>query len=461
MKILIRNATVYDPLNGVDGETRDLYIRNGLMSHPFQSPDRVINAAGFWALPGGIEAGSALTAYGLPFYAFQQGLSSDPATVSAAYAHMGYTHLHESMMFPTTSPATHWFLSSLPYQDGSASLCLALREFGGLIGANTPPEWTVRFLDTCAQRFRALCIHLPETHAHFRESNLSRYNIPVDRVLAYLAHLPLNLPLHIETTSRLLDEELPDVPYLFYHHIGQAIDGEYALKQATGHLARGKMKGDMGLTPLFPFHTIQMDRETSTDARLTVHLGLHAPIRYTLATPSPSQAAISLKLATHPDHKGKLAFSSLGLGIQAETLYPPLFQRLFETVSSYTVGDFTLQTRGLPAIMLGLRDKGHLGIGAVGDVALYRSGRDIPPGEILRRCHTLIKGGIPVMEDGRFIEGARPMTQTYYSSYTPSERDFALFASYFKAYPRFEHLEAPKALGKWKAVETSPSHYDE
>lgn len=451
MKLLIRNAIIYDPKNGVNGEVHNIYIRDGRISKPFKTPNNEIDASGFWALPGGIEVGTSLYSYGLPFYGFQQGLPSSKE-ISTFYARMGYTHLHESIMFPSTSPAVHHFLSSITFQDTSASLCLTLREFGTLIGLNTLPEWTVRLLDTCAQRFRALNIRLTETSAHFRESTLSRFNIPSKRVLEYIAQLPLNIPFFIESTSRLMDEDLPGIPQLYYSHIGRAIDGEYALKQISSHMSSKGIMGDMGLTPDAPHHQAKIEAEVGKEERLAAYIGTHSPLRYMEESPT-SQTSYVINLATNPDFKNNLAFSSLCLGAQAGKFYPPLFKKLFETTESYTVGDFVLQTRVLPALMLGLEDKGHLGIGAMGDIALYKPDSNLPRGELLSQCHTLIKGGTLVMENGRFLtHGASPDTRTYYRSHTPSERDFAMFASYFKAYSRLEHLEVPDPIGRWHPV---------
>jgi len=453
LKLLIKHATVHDPRNGIDGEVRDLYINEGRLTDPFPNPEEIIEAKGLLALPGAIEATGILTPFGLQIYAYQAGIPSDPLSLSTRYALMGYTHLHESYMFPTTALETHAFLNALPYQDGSASLCLTLRDFGTLIGSNSPPEWTVRFLDTCLSRFRALNIRLPETSAHFRESTLSRFNLQASRVLAYLAELPLRAPFIVETTSRLLDEDLPAGPHLFYSHLGRAIDGEYAYKQAATHLASKGIRGDMGLAPgTVAFHQLRLEQIMGETEQLSAHIGLHAPLSYTEGTLPAVQSTLAATLATHPDFRKALAFSALCLGFQAGEYYPLLFRKLFETDPSYRVNDFVVQTRVLPAALLGLEDKGHLGRGAIGDIALYKPEKGLSPGETLSRCHTLIKGGKCVLVEGRFVEAASSLTGIYYRVHTPSERDFAMFAGYFKSYPRLEHLEVPEALGNWKPV---------
>jgi hypothetical protein len=454
MKLVIKNATIYDPKNEIDGEIRNIYVRDGIICSPFKKPDKEIDATGLWALPGGIETGIPFATYGLFFYGFKENFPS-PGEISRQYATMGYTHLHESMMFPTSALSVHHYLSSLPYQDTSASLCLTLREFGTLIGSNIPPEWTVRFLATCAQRFRALNIRLPESSAHFKESTLARYNIQAQKVFNYLSRLSLTLPLIVELTSRLLDEDLPQSPYLYYSHIGRAIDGEYAFKQVSKLITEKKIMGDIGLAPQASHSELKIEAEIGEGEEMSAHIGMHAPLRY-LEVSEKSQSDFVLTLTTHPDFKDNLAFSSLCTGAQAGEYYPSIFQKLFETDIAYTVSDFVKQTRVLPAVILGLKNKGHLGIGAKGDVALYSSDDSLPLGEALSHCHTLIKSGVPVMEKGELLDPqSKPIKKTYFRAHTPSERDFAMFAGYFKSYPRIEHLDVNEALGDWEPISFS------
>jgi len=71
MKLLIKNATIHDPRNGIDGKTGDLYVQGEHLVASFRDPDRVIDAKGAFALPGAIEAGGIFTPYGFSLYAHQ------------------------------------------------------------------------------------------------------------------------------------------------------------------------------------------------------------------------------------------------------------------------------------------------------------------------------------------------------------------------------------------------------
>ena len=55
----LANGAVYDPLNGIDGEVRDLWVRDGKVvpppAEPGVVPDRVFDLAGLVVMPGGVD----------------------------------------------------------------------------------------------------------------------------------------------------------------------------------------------------------------------------------------------------------------------------------------------------------------------------------------------------------------------------------------------------------------------
>jgi len=59
MLICIKNGRVYDPANGVDGEIKDLWVKDGKMiappADPGVKPDRTHDATGLVVMPGGID----------------------------------------------------------------------------------------------------------------------------------------------------------------------------------------------------------------------------------------------------------------------------------------------------------------------------------------------------------------------------------------------------------------------
>jgi formylmethanofuran dehydrogenase subunit A len=64
----------------------------------------------------------------------------------------------------------------------------------------------------------------------------------------------------------------------------------------------------------------------------------------------------------------------------------------------YTLEEIAIITRAGPARLLGLRDKGHLGVGADADVTIY--GRDPDLATMFSTPRYVIKGGTLVVEEG-------------------------------------------------------------
>lgn len=64
----------------------------------------------------------------------------------------------------------------------------------------------------------------------------------------------------------------------------------------------------------------------------------------------------------------------------------------------YSLNDIAVITRAAPARLLGTRDRGHLGQGAIGDVAIYRDQAD--RAAMFRAAKWLIKDGKTIVKDG-------------------------------------------------------------
>jgi len=64
----------------------------------------------------------------------------------------------------------------------------------------------------------------------------------------------------------------------------------------------------------------------------------------------------------------------------------------------YTFEEIAIMTRAAPARLLGLKDRGHLGVGALADIAVYRKGGDIA--RMFRSAAFVLKNGEMVVEDG-------------------------------------------------------------
>lgn len=55
MDLVIRNGRVFDPLNGVNGEVKDVFISGGKIAAKAQKNAKTIDASGKAVFPGGVD----------------------------------------------------------------------------------------------------------------------------------------------------------------------------------------------------------------------------------------------------------------------------------------------------------------------------------------------------------------------------------------------------------------------
>ncbi|MCE7028167.1 formylmethanofuran dehydrogenase subunit A [Jiella avicenniae] len=73
-----------------------------------------------------------------------------------------------------------------------------------------------------------------------------------------------------------------------------------------------------------------------------------------------------------------------------------------EIEREYTLGEIATMTRASPARLLGTPDRGHLGAGAVADVAVYRPGED--KAKMFGKAAYVLKDGDVVVKDGAVVK---------------------------------------------------------
>ena len=81
---------------------------------------------------------------------------------------------------------------------------------------------------------------------------------------------------------------------------------------------------------------------------------------------------------------------------------------LAEIDREYTLYEIAIVTRAGTARALGLKDKGHLGVGADADIAIYPKKDD--PEEMFSRARYVLKDGKIVVKDGRVVESVQGKT---------------------------------------------------
>ena len=133
--MIIKNGTLYDPMNGIDGEKKDLFIKDGKIVE--EADGKEIDASGLIVLPGGVEihthiAGSKVN-LGRLFR--PEDHRKDPVSRTGGtrggvgytvpttfvtgyrYVKLGYTTLMEAAAPPLGARHTHEELNDIPIVD--------------------------------------------------------------------------------------------------------------------------------------------------------------------------------------------------------------------------------------------------------------------------------------------------------------------------------------------------------
>lgn len=147
MGLIIRNGIVYDPLNRINGEKKDIFIENGKVVE--ETKGNEIDASGLIIFPGGVDihthvAGSKVNLGRLlrpedhrkdplPRTAISRsGVGySVPTTFITGYryAEMGYTTLMEAAVPPLTARHTHEELNDTPIVDKGCYILMGNNHF--------------------------------------------------------------------------------------------------------------------------------------------------------------------------------------------------------------------------------------------------------------------------------------------------------------------------------------------
>ncbi|RCS24436.1 formylmethanofuran dehydrogenase subunit A [Phyllobacterium salinisoli] len=148
------------------------------------------------------------------------------------------------------------------------------------------------------------------------------------------------------------------------------------------------------------------------------------PYRYRKNYYGSLQWAVGLELFLLIDDPWRVFFTTDHPNGAPFTAYPDLFELLMSreardaksaelnaaaleltTLASirreYTLEEIAIMTRAAPARLLGLKDRGHLGPGAIADIAVYRRGSDIAG--MFREAALVFKNGDLVVENGKVV----------------------------------------------------------
>ena len=456
MSCKIAGGHVFDPAQGWQGEVRDLYLAGGRIVPPLPRVETVIDAKNLAVVPGGIDLRGQVASFGLNFLRLW-GLVPPPGRLGETYASLGYTHVHEPFLIPATASYVHRELAALPVVDVSASLVVNLRDLDlWLKDGDRLPE-VAETLQFFREKTRALNFRVVEPWVRHRQEVYAHRSLPLEAALEVLSRLAgeLKTTLMLEASPELLAASLPEPRAFHLGGLGAALEDDAFLERALAHLERGA-SADAGL--LWPLAALGKN-----GVPVHMDLGLGKPVN--LAPPvhkDRARRALALTLAA----KGRVAFSGAGAAAAPLVHYADFFAWLGNKgarqefwgdevgAGGYSFPEWLWATRVLPARLLGLADRGHLGPGARADVALF----DWPDGaaerwpDQVRRCRTLIKAGTVVLEDFEIVRPEVPKATWYCrtgAQPTPLVDELCRFRSL-----RPENLWVPGELGEthWMGV---------
>lgn len=422
-KILIRAAAAYDPSQGWKGSLRDLYVAEGRLCEPFGDPDRTIDAQGRPVLAGGIEPHGLFACPGLAFLDGCRGTTAWRES-GEAYARMGYVHVHQPLATLVTAGLVRHGLNRLAYVDASYSVGLDLRDVGGLVRAGRGSE-IGRLARGLVRMSGGLGVFLAPPYLKHRQRHYIQKNLTAKKVLAALSDLgdEERYPVRLLGAPGLLNERMERPECFHVCGLGRTLETPEEFEACRAFLDQGG-SGDLGLGMGEEEFVISCPPESGA-APLTVDMGLPFPVSFSVRRISLEERVfenvLTLLTRAKPDWRLSLSVSGLTGGLRERS--PRLLARFLCERNRACKGSgpgswdeeglyaLARMTRLEPARSLGLKDLGHLNIGARACLAVYdfsgSTGED-NVAEALSNCWCLVKDGIVIREEGAFT-GAKPL----------------------------------------------------
>ena len=488
----ISGGTVYDPINGVDGEVRDLWIENGRIVETPRDPEvrpRVIDARGLVVMPGGIDmhchiagpkvnaarflrpeeyrgnelASSNLTRGGT--------LGSVPSTFVTGYkyAGLGYTTVFDAAVPPLFARHAHEEFADTPCVDKGFYVLMGNNHYIMKSLAEKQPEKLKAFVAWLLSASKAYAPKLVnpggvEVWKHRQAGNVGGLDSKVDHfqvtprqiisgITQAAQELALPHPVHIHCnnlgmpgnwdttleTMKALEGRRGHITHIQYHSYGGGEGEEHSLSSKVTELAEyvnshnnltvdvgqvlfGETTSMTGDGPLgYYLSNIYGKKWYSHDVEVEAGCGV-TPIVYKnkslvhalqwaiglewyLLVENPWQVVMS---TDHPNGGSFLSYPQIIRFLMDRTYRrdvlktcPPLVNKcstLPDLDREYTLFEIAIITRAGPARILGLKNKGHLGVGADADITIYTPHENKETMFELPRL--VIKAGEVIVEQG-------------------------------------------------------------
>lgn len=507
--VKLSGGRVYDPVNGIDGEQRDIFIRNGRIvspPSPDERADEEVDLSGRVIMPGGIDIHTHIG--GGKINIARMMLPEDhvdsprrstrithsgsghvaPSTTAAGYryAEMGYTACFEPAMLPVNARQTHMELADTPMVDKGAYALLGNDDVLLRMLADGAEQQTINdyvgWVLTASQALAIKVVNPGGINAFkFNQRSLDLdeenrfYGVTPRQILTTLARSVRELgvphPLHVHgcnlgvpgSDRTTLDtivgaDGLPlHLTHLQFHSYGTEGDrkfssGAAAIAEAVNHhrnisIDVGQIMFGQTVTASgdtmhqFAGRALARPRKwVCMDIECDAGCGV-VPFRYRdRSFVNALQWAIGLELFLLVDDPWRVFLTTDHPNGAPFTTYPHLIRLLMDrsfrndmlsTINrdaasashlgsidrEYSLYEIAVITRAAPARSLGLSDRGHLGTGAVADVAVYRDRADREA--MFARPEYVYKDGHLMVRNGRIVSASRGATHVVRPDFDP------------------------------------------
>ena len=493
-RLRIVGGTVHDPANGVDGETRDLFIENGRIVERLPDGAPTLDARGMVVMPGGVDihAHFASSSCNHARRLIPDEHAADPApapplhdddglprsgtggsvpstfTTGYRYAGLGYTTAFDAAVAPLTARHSHSELDDTPCVDGGIFALMGNDEYllrqieaGERDRARDYAAWLLG-----ATGAYAIKVVNPGGVEAWKsggrnvaglDDQVGGRAVTPRAILETLTDagnaLRLPHPVHIHCnnlgvagTAATTLASMQSVAgrrahftHLQFHCYGGGSGKPWssAASQVIEYVnAHPEVSTDVGQVMFGPAMTITADapveyllhkssgrRWTNIDIELETGCGI-VPLTYKdKAAVSALQWAVGLELFLLSTDPWRVVLSTDHPNGGSFLSYPALMQLLMDRsvrdeklkqvnpkllagsaladglAREYTMNEIAIITRAGPARLLGLRQKGHLGVGADADVTIYSRNADLAA--MFSTPRYVIKNGALIVEEGQ------------------------------------------------------------
>lgn len=486
----IVNGRVYDPINNIDGEVRDVCVQDGKIVESVPPEAKRIDASGMVVMPGGVDIHCHIAGPKVnlarklqpedhrfdvhPRTAFTRSGTGGtvPSTFATGYryAAMGYTTAMEAAVTPLGARHTLEELHDTPIIDkgfyvlmGNNVLLYRLlkegryEEFREAVAwwLNASRAYTIKLVNPGGDepwkgQRNANITNLGEeidafgfTPRHIIKALIDAAN---DLGLPHPAHIHCNnlgLGGNYETTletMRAADGRRAHLTHIQFHSYGGSFGGKPTSKAAeiaeyinthpqisadVGQVMFGKATGMTADAPLgWMLRRVSGNKWVNADTEHESGCGI-VPFAYSdknyvhslqwgiglelfLLTKDPWRMILS---TDHPNGGSFMSYPKLirllmDRQFRSEQVRLVNQKAMEQTVlldgleREYTLREIAIITRAGPAKLLGLRDKGHLGVGADADITIYMECDDKE--EMFSTPRYVFKDGQMIIEDSEF-----------------------------------------------------------